>query len=110
MNQAQVFRLTLNDFATDELCGVLEPVELFITYGRLAELLDQAEEIQRAREHGPGSGIRSSRKTRRRKRDSSSPDLLLSEDETQFRLEEQVATERADASDNEFRPPRRRRY
>ncbi|KAK8064559.1 hypothetical protein PG994_007197 [Apiospora phragmitis] len=97
----QELRLVLSDFATNELCDGLEAAELHITFARLADLLVQAQEMQTAREHVKDGGIRSSRKNKRRL-PSSSPDRLLSEDETQFRFDEERAAEEATAADDDF--------
>ena len=71
MNSTQILGLTLTDFATDELSGMVEPVPLSITYGRLAELLDQAEQIHQVREQRPSYGVVSQRQTKKRERPSS---------------------------------------
>ncbi|KAI2626586.1 hypothetical protein GGR54DRAFT_477359 [Hypoxylon sp. NC1633] len=88
LNETQSIRLTLSDFATDKLCTGLNSRAVNIPYRRLAELLGEAENMQKKREHGPGEGIKSDRKTKRRRIPSSSPESLRSEDENQFCLEE----------------------
>ncbi|KAH7303708.1 hypothetical protein B0I35DRAFT_155880 [Stachybotrys elegans] len=109
VNSTEVVRLSLGDFAPDELCGGLGATELHITYARLAELLVQAEEMQTAREHVENGGVRSGRKKRRRPPMSSSPDRLLSDDETQFRLDEERAVEKVAAADDDFPLPTKKK-
>lgn len=109
LNKTQSIRLTLSDFATDELCKGLESRDFYISYGRLADLLDEAEDMQRTRERGQGEGVKTRRQIKRRKRPSSSPDRLGSEDEEQFRLEEDRAKQRADEDDADFLPRARKR-
>ncbi|KAI1419244.1 hypothetical protein F5Y12DRAFT_778999 [Xylaria sp. FL1777] len=109
LNKARNIRLMLSDFATDKLCERLNSSAFSISYERLAEVLGQAESMQRTREHGLGQGVKSDRKTKKRQRPSSSPERLASEDEAQFRLEEDRVKERADADDDDFLPRARRR-
>ena len=106
VNLSHDLRLGLRDFATDKLSEALGSIPLSISYERLAELLNKAEEIQKAREQGPGGGIKSSRKLKRRRR-SSSIDQLLSGDEAQFRIQESKALE--GTRDDDYLPPRKRR-
>ncbi|KAI1856350.1 uncharacterized protein JN550_013824 [Neoarthrinium moseri] len=105
----QVVGLALRDFAPDELCEGLGATGLQITYARLAELLIQAQGMQTAREHATDGGVRSSRKRRRPAPVSSSPDRLLSDDETQFRLDEEKVAEEAAAADDDFQLPTRKK-
>ncbi|KAK8029527.1 hypothetical protein PG993_010818 [Apiospora rasikravindrae] len=105
---SQELRLAPSDFATDELCDGLEATELSITYARLAGLFVQAQEMQTARDHATDGGVRSSRKNEWRA-PSSSPDRLLSEDETRFRFDEERTAEEATAADDDFQlPPKKR--
>uniref|UniRef100_A0A0B7KR42 Uncharacterized protein n=1 Tax=Bionectria ochroleuca TaxID=29856 RepID=A0A0B7KR42_BIOOC len=109
LNQDQVVPLMLSDFATDILSALSGSISLSITYKRLAELLDQAEQMHQVREQGRSSGIKSQRITRKRKRPSPSADLIRSDDEADFRRQEQRAMERVAAEDGDFRPLTRRR-
>jgi hypothetical protein len=110
MDQAQDLQLALNDFATDALSEVVsESTSLSISYEKLAGLLNQAEEIHKAREQGPGGGVKSGRKLKKRPRSSSPADQLVSDDEAVFRTQEKKALERAAAGDDDFRPTTRRR-
>ncbi|KAK7972409.1 hypothetical protein PG988_006543 [Apiospora saccharicola] len=64
--------------------------------------------MQTAREHATDGGVRSSRKNEWRA-PSSPPDRLLSEDETQFRFDEERTAEEATAADDDFQlPPKKR--
>lgn len=60
MNVDEALSLALNDFATDELCINTRNTSVSISYKRLAEMLNDAEEVQQVRE-GSG-GVRSKRK------------------------------------------------
>ncbi|KAI1826349.1 hypothetical protein F4861DRAFT_497987 [Xylaria intraflava] len=79
LNEGRNIRLTLDDFATDELCEGLEPAEIYVPYGRLAELLRRAEDIQKIRDQASGEGVKSKPRIKRRRRHSSSPERLSSE-------------------------------
>lgn len=112
MNQAERIRLNLRDFATDEISNIYEPLELCISYEKLANLLDRAEKMHLARELGPsGRSIKSNRKTKKRRRSSSPTDRLKTDDETELTHQENKAAEREAVSDPDFslRISRRRR-
>ncbi|KAK1520014.1 hypothetical protein CABS01_16555 [Colletotrichum abscissum] len=108
MNETGDIRLALSDFATDALSGGLA-TSLCIKFKKLAELLDEAEEIQKAREEGSDGGIRSKRILKKRRRSSSSAERILSGDELRFRTQESKALEQADTEDCDFRPLVKRR-
>ncbi|KAI9155788.1 Secondary metabolism regulator laeA [Paramyrothecium foliicola] len=108
VNQSQELQLSLNDFATDKLWVGGEAGELVVTFERLAQLLDDAEEMQKSREV-EGDGIKSQRELKRPRWDSSSPDYLRTDDEDQFLLDEERAVARADATDVDFEDAKSRR-
>jgi len=60
VNGTDVIQLALSDFATDALSNV-STTSICIKFESLAELLDEAEEVQKAREQGSDGGIRSKR-------------------------------------------------
>ena len=102
-NESRYLELMLSDFATDEISSELEPVSLSIPYAQLSVLLNRAEHIHRARESGRGEqGIKSTRRTRKRKRSSTPVDQIGSEDEAECRNQEIRAAERIDAGDEDF--------
>lgn len=112
VNQAERIRLNLRDFATDEISDIYEPLELCISYEKLANLLDRAEKMHLARELGPGGrSIKSNRKTKKRRRSSSPTDRLKTDDETELTHQENKAAEREAVADPDFslRISRRRR-
>ncbi|KAK0655458.1 hypothetical protein B0T16DRAFT_397019 [Cercophora newfieldiana] len=103
-------QLSLSDFATDEISSGYESTSLSIPFRQLADLLTQAEEMRQAREAESGPrGIRSRRRTRKRKLSSSPADELRSEDEAKYRREEGDVAERIAADDGEYGPGRRRK-
>ncbi|KAL0930285.1 uncharacterized protein CTRU02_212489 [Colletotrichum truncatum] len=108
VNGTDNIQLALSDFATDALSDV-STTPINIKLDRLAELLDEAEEVHKAREEGLGGGIRSKRTIKKRPRSSSPAEQILSEDELVFRIQEDKVLERADAKDHDFHPPVKRR-
>ncbi|KAI1825890.1 hypothetical protein F4861DRAFT_156325 [Xylaria intraflava] len=104
VNRNRAIRLTIHDFLPDKLCDELHPPELSISYEKLAQRLDKAENIQRLRESESG-GIESDRRPKKRRRVSSSPDRLLSEDEATFLVAENNVDTRTNADDDDFRLP-----
>lgn len=107
VNQAQHIRLYLSDFGPDELSANIPERQLEISYAKLAHFLTRAEKMRRTRESS--SGIKSERKTRKRKLSSSSAEVMRSEDETMHRRWEKEDAERSAARDADFNPPSRRR-
>ncbi|KAK0704258.1 hypothetical protein B0T21DRAFT_377859 [Apiosordaria backusii] len=101
-NQTANLQLTLGDFAPDEFCEGMESVTLLIPYMRLAEFVDQAEQLQRVREQQTGVGVQWNRILK--KRPSSSADELDSGDEARFCQDEDRAIKKASAGDNDFQP------
>jgi hypothetical protein len=81
-NSTNVLCLSLDDFATDEISTNRhfgDSTEVNISYKKLAQFLNRAEEMQESREPTQGSrghSAKSKRKTRKRKR-SSSPCLRM---------------------------------
>ncbi|KAE8144801.1 hypothetical protein BDV25DRAFT_145262 [Aspergillus avenaceus] len=69
-NQAQSIHLDLSDFAPDQLSADIQGIQLEITFEKLAYFLGLAEHMHRLREISPG--IKSERKTRKRKLSPSS--------------------------------------
>lgn len=104
INQGRELRLTLSDFATDKLSNVPESATLVITYGKLAQLLDRAEQMQKVREQGSAGGTKSDRKTKKRPRSSSPADQIGSEDEARFLGDEIRAIKKVAAEDKDFKP------
>jgi hypothetical protein len=72
-----------------------------VTFERLAQLLDDAEKMQKSREV-EGDGIKSQRNFKRPRWDSSSSDRLRPDDEDQFLRDEERAVARADATNFDF--------
>ncbi|KAH6868981.1 hypothetical protein B0T10DRAFT_569115 [Thelonectria olida] len=95
--------LRLRDFATDELPLSHEHAALSISYGQLHDDLTRAEEMQSVRD--PNKGAKSSRKRKKRKPSSSPRDIIRSDDEAAYALQEQQADERAAAEDTDFSAP-----
>ncbi|KDN62218.1 hypothetical protein CSUB01_12299 [Colletotrichum sublineola] len=108
VNGTDVIQLALCDFTTDALSDV-STASICIKFERLAELLDEAEEIQKAREQGSDGGIRSKRTLKKRPRSSSPAEQILSDDELVFRIQEREALKQADVKDRDFHPPVKRR-
>ncbi|KAK0624085.1 hypothetical protein B0T14DRAFT_565391 [Immersiella caudata] len=110
VNGEDSLQLSLSDFATDEILSGYESTTLSIPFRRLVDLLTQAEEVRQAREAESGlCGIRSKRKTRKRKATFSPADELRSEDEAKYQRPERDVAERAAADDGEYERPGRRR-
>jgi hypothetical protein len=88
-NSTNVLCLSLDDFATDEISTNMhfgDSTKVNISYKKLAQFLNRAEEMQESREPTQGSGaqsIKSKRQTRKRKRSSTPFDQLGSEDEAE---------------------------
>ncbi|KAH9203589.1 hypothetical protein DL95DRAFT_418924 [Leptodontidium sp. 2 PMI_412] len=107
-NLTNVLRLSLDDFATDELSSNRQfgdSTDVTIPYEKLAQFLNTAEEMQESREPSQGSrghSAKSKRKTRKRKRTSSPLDQLGSADEAERQNQEAKAEERIDAADDDF--------
>ncbi|KAK2061322.1 hypothetical protein LY76DRAFT_673387 [Colletotrichum caudatum] len=108
VNGTDVIQLALSDFATDALSDV-STTSICIKFESLAELLDEAEEVQKAREQGSDGGIKSKRTFKKRPRSSSPAEQILSDDELVFRTQESEALEQTDAKDRDFHPPVKRR-
>lgn len=108
VNSTNVLGLSLDDFATDEISTNRhfgDSTEVNISYKKLAQLLNRAEEMQESREPTQGSrghSAKSKRKTRKRKRSSSPLDQLSSVDEAERQNQEVMAEERIDAADDDF--------
>jgi hypothetical protein len=100
INQERELRLTLSDFATDKLCDILDSPTLVITYGKLAQLLDRAEQMQQVRESA--GGTKSGRKTKKRQRSSSPAEQIRSDDEARFLEDERRAIKKVAAEDEDF--------
>jgi hypothetical protein len=107
-NSTNVLCLSLDDFATDEISTNRhfgDSTEVNISYKKLAQFLNLAEEMQESREPTQGSrghSAKSKRKTRKRKRSSSPFDQLRSADEAERQNQEAMAEERIDAADADF--------
>jgi hypothetical protein len=107
-NLTNVLCLSLDDFATDEISTNRhfgDSTEVNISYKKLAQFLNLAEEMQESREPTQGSrghSAKSKRKTRKRKRSSSPFDQLRSADEAERQNQEAMAEERIDAADADF--------
>lgn len=102
--------LRLSDFATDEISDGYEAISFSISFQRLADFLARAELLRQAREtESESRGIRSRRRTRKRKPSSSPADELRPEDEAKYRREESNVAERAAADDEDYERPGRRR-
>jgi len=107
-NSTNVLCLSLDDFATDEISTNRhfgDSTEVNISYKKLAQFLNRAEEMQQSREPTQGSrghSAKSKRKTRKRKRSSSPFDQLRSADEAERQNQEAMAEERIDAADDDF--------
>jgi hypothetical protein len=98
--------LSLSDFAPDEISSGDESSVLSISFKRLAYLLAQAEERGQTRESDDGrQGIKSTRRTKKRRPSSSPAEELRSEDEAEYCRREEKATERAAAEDEDFQEP-----
>lgn len=95
--------LRLRDFATDEIPLSHDNTVLSISYRQLYDDLNRAEEMQSARD--ANKGLKSMRKTRKRKLSSSPRDIMRSDDEATYALQEQQADERATAEDTDFFAP-----
>ncbi|KAL2795488.1 hypothetical protein BJX66DRAFT_324582 [Aspergillus keveii] len=107
VNQTQHIRLNLRDFAPDRLSADVRGLYLEISYEKLAEFLRDAEEMRQTRELG--DGIKSDRKTRKRKYSSSSVEEMKTEDEAEHRLRETEDAERSAARDTDYNPLSRKR-
>lgn len=107
-NSTNILCLSLNDFATDEISTKIDftnSTKVNISYKKLAQFLNRAEEMQESREPTQGSrgkSVKSNRKTRKRKRSSTPFDQLRSEDEAEHLNQEAKAEERIDAADGDF--------
>jgi len=107
-NSTNILCLSLNDFATDEISTKIDfrnSAEVNISYKKLAQFLNRAEEMQESREPMQGSrgkSAKSKRKTRKRKRSSTLFDQLRSEDEAEHLNQEIKVDERIDAADSDF--------
>jgi hypothetical protein len=95
--------LRLRDFATDEIPLSHDNAVLSISYRQLYDDLTRAEEMQSARDLN--KGLKSTRRTRKRKLSSSPRDIMRSDDEATYVLQEQQADERAAAEDTDFFAP-----
>ncbi len=103
VNSTNVLCLTLDDFATDEISkkadlGESERVE--ISYEKLAQFLNKAEEMQEAREPIQGRqhrSLASRRKTRKRRRSPTPSDQVKSEDERDPQNQEEEVEDEADS-------------
>ncbi|KAK4446492.1 hypothetical protein QBC34DRAFT_411313 [Podospora aff. communis PSN243] len=105
----ETLKLSLSDFATDEISSGYGSVHLSISFRQLADFLARAELMRQTREpESESRGIKSRRQTRKRRPSSSPADELRSEDEAKYRRQEMDAAERAAAGDGEYERPRRR--
>ncbi|KAK2669190.1 hypothetical protein RAB80_014716 [Fusarium oxysporum f. sp. vasinfectum] len=71
---------------------------------QICEFLDDAEKVQDARESRGTSGIRSTRKLRKRELSSSSLEELAQDDEARFKEQEEAVDTRASHRDDAFVP------
>ncbi|KAK2666695.1 hypothetical protein RAB80_014380 [Fusarium oxysporum f. sp. vasinfectum] len=71
---------------------------------KICEFLDDAEKVQNARESRGTSGIRSTRKLRKRELSSSSLEELAQDDEARFKEQEEAVDTRASHRDDAFVP------
>lgn len=91
------------------MCAEFQDIEICVKYEKLAELLNRAEQMHQARESCPG--IKSERKTRKRKLSSSPADEIKTDDEAKYSLAEKNAEASSTAYDVDFAPvlPRKRK-
>ncbi|KID81130.1 recQ family helicase [Metarhizium guizhouense ARSEF 977] len=102
-NAEKYLKLTLGDFATDALSASHESVPLSISYSRLFDILQQAEEMEPTKvANVADSVVKSRRVTRKRRLSSSSAEQLRSEDEANYAYLEKAAIDRAERDDEDF--------
>jgi hypothetical protein len=107
-NLTNVLCLSLDDFATDKISTNIhfgDSTKVDVSYKKLAQFLNRAEEMQESQGPTQGSGaqsIKSKRQTRKRKRSSTSFDQLSSEDKAERQNQEAKTEERIDAAYDDF--------
>ncbi len=99
--------LPLDRFATSEVATLnIEGLPgITITYANLAEFLDNAERLQQVKQPPLGEksiGKKSKERTKKRKRDSTSPEQLSSDREREFRNAEGEVERRTVVKDRDF--------
>lgn len=107
VNPTNCLRLSLRDFATDAIPLGQESSVLSVSYRQLYDDLVRAEELQQARQ--PENGIRSTRRTKKRKLSSSPDEALRTGDEAQYISQEREVEERVAAEDADFLAPATKR-
>ncbi|UKZ78688.1 hypothetical protein TrVFT333_006434 [Trichoderma virens FT-333] len=94
----------------DQISSSHESVCFSISFKRLSDLLGKAEQMQKVREPTGGQGgIKSTRKTKKRKLSSSPVDELIPEDEENFLVREIEVLRRAEQADKDFKEPAAKR-
>lgn len=84
------------------MCERLDHRTLDISYQQLADITNEAEEMQKVREIPGSYGTTSGSKFKKRKRPSSSDDEIKSEDESHFRKDEERVEERTATQDQDY--------
>ncbi|KAF5702240.1 hypothetical protein FGLOB1_9715 [Fusarium globosum] len=96
--------LTLHDFLPDSECEDVPNIPISISFTEICEFLNDAEEVQKARESKDGRGVESTRKVRKRKLSSSSLEELDIDDEEKFKEQEEAVDISASHVDGDFQP------
>ncbi|KAK7592292.1 hypothetical protein V3481_006913 [Fusarium oxysporum f. sp. vasinfectum] len=104
LNPENSLTLHLHDFAPDQSCQGVPNIPILISFAKICEFLDDAEKVQNARESRGTSGIRSTRKLRKRELSSSSLEELAQDDEARFKEQEEAVDTRASHRDDAFVP------
>ncbi|RYC82209.1 hypothetical protein BFJ63_vAg14917 [Fusarium oxysporum f. sp. narcissi] len=104
MNPKSTLTLRLHDFAPDSECESVPNIPISISFSDICEFLDDAEEVQKARESKDGRGVKSARKVRKRKLSSSSLEELALDDEEKFKEQEEAVDISASHGDDAFQP------
>ena len=111
MNPDQSLTIDLRDFATDELSKTWPAAVINISFSRLAQHAQDAQQRQREQEpiHADDS-IKSRRKLIRKRRwSSSSAEELKSEDEARYSKKEDAVARKYHALDADYGPPAAKR-
>ncbi|KAG8411232.1 hypothetical protein J3459_016284 [Metarhizium acridum] len=105
-NAEKCLTLNLSDFATDALAIDYRTSSVSITFSKLFDILQQAEDMEPNRgSNTAGSAVKSERVTRKRRRSSSPEDRLRSDDERTYINMEKAAEDKASKDDEDFIGP-----
>lgn len=106
INRDKAIRLTLHDFALDQLSRTCKPLPIHVGFDKLCQFIDEAEEMQKVRKRKDSEAVELTPPTKKVKLFPSSPPQVLSSSSSS---DDTAMEERALRQDPSFEPPNTKR-